>query len=108
MLSEWLGRKGGAKAKLDNEKPQGETVNYDELVETLVSGSLTTQSKPRPNGIISRPQATPACSGDADPRRTAPSKTKSARAIPTWDSLQAWRLNFKTSQSVVSADMTHI
>jgi glycerol transport system substrate-binding protein len=29
--SEWLG-KGGAKAKLDNEKPQGETVDYDELV----------------------------------------------------------------------------
>ncbi len=29
--SEWLGN-GGAKAKLDNEKPQGETVNYDELV----------------------------------------------------------------------------
>ena len=30
--SEWLG-KGGAKAKLDNEKPQGTTVNYDELVQ---------------------------------------------------------------------------
>ncbi|WP_306257957.1 ABC transporter substrate-binding protein [Pararhizobium sp. IMCC21322] len=29
--SEWLG-KGGAKAKLDNEKPDGITVNYDELV----------------------------------------------------------------------------
>ncbi len=29
--SEWIG-KGGAKAKLDNEKPQGMTVNYDELV----------------------------------------------------------------------------
>jgi len=29
--SEWLG-KGGAKAKLENEKPQGVTVNYDELV----------------------------------------------------------------------------
>ena len=29
--SEWLG-KGGAKAKLDNEKPKGMTVNYDELV----------------------------------------------------------------------------
>ena len=29
--SEWLG-KGGAKAKLENEKPQGETVNYDDLV----------------------------------------------------------------------------
>lgn len=29
--SEWLG-KGGAKAKLANEKPQGKTVNYDELV----------------------------------------------------------------------------
>ena len=29
--SEWLG-KGGAKAKLDNEKPQGETVKYDDLI----------------------------------------------------------------------------
>ena len=29
--SEWIG-KGGAKAKLENEKPQGETVNYDELI----------------------------------------------------------------------------
>lgn len=29
--AEWLG-KGGAKAKLENEKPQGVTVNYDELV----------------------------------------------------------------------------
>ena len=30
--SYWLGRPDGPKAKLDNEKPQGETVNYDELV----------------------------------------------------------------------------
>ena len=30
--SEWLG-KGGAKAKLDNEKPEGETINYDDLVQ---------------------------------------------------------------------------
>jgi len=29
--AEWLG-KGGAKAKLANEKPAGQTVNYDELV----------------------------------------------------------------------------
>lgn len=29
--SAWLG-KGGAKAKLANEKPQGETVNYDQLI----------------------------------------------------------------------------
>ncbi len=29
--SEWLG-KGGAKAKLENEKPQGETINYDDMV----------------------------------------------------------------------------
>ena len=29
--SEWLG-KGGAKAKLDNEKPQGETIAYEELI----------------------------------------------------------------------------
>jgi glycerol transport system substrate-binding protein len=30
--SAWLGKPDGPKAKLDNEKPQGETVNYDELV----------------------------------------------------------------------------
>ena len=30
--SEWLGKPGGPAAKLDNEKPQGETVDYDELV----------------------------------------------------------------------------
>jgi glycerol transport system substrate-binding protein len=29
--AEWIG-KGGAKAKLDNEKPKGETISYDELV----------------------------------------------------------------------------
>ena len=29
--SEWIG-KGGAKAKLANEKPQGETIAYDELI----------------------------------------------------------------------------
>jgi len=30
--SEWLGKPDGPAAKLDNEKPQGETVSYDELV----------------------------------------------------------------------------
>ena len=30
--SEWLGKEGGPHAKLDNEKPQGETIAYDELV----------------------------------------------------------------------------
>ncbi|HEY7689024.1 MAG TPA: ABC transporter substrate-binding protein [Dongiaceae bacterium] len=30
--SEWLGKENGPAAKLDNEKPQGETVSYDELV----------------------------------------------------------------------------
>ncbi|MBW8639534.1 ABC transporter substrate-binding protein [Hoeflea sp. WL0058] len=30
--SEWLGKPDGPKAKLENEKPQGETVSYDELV----------------------------------------------------------------------------
>ncbi len=30
--SEWLGKPDGPKAKLDNEKPQGETVNYDDLI----------------------------------------------------------------------------
>ena len=36
--SEWLGRDDGPKAKLDNEKPQGETVNYDELVKRWQQG----------------------------------------------------------------------
>lgn len=31
--ADWIG-KGGAKAKLANEKPQGETINYDELVKS--------------------------------------------------------------------------
>ena len=30
--SEWLGKQDGPKAKLENEKPQGETIDYDELV----------------------------------------------------------------------------
>jgi glycerol transport system substrate-binding protein len=30
--SEWLGRPDGPKAKLDNEKPQGETVAYEEII----------------------------------------------------------------------------
>ena len=34
--SEWLG-KGGAKSKLSNEKPQGETIDYDELVKRWAS-----------------------------------------------------------------------
>ncbi len=34
--SEWLG-KGGAKMLLENEKPQGETINYDELVSRWAS-----------------------------------------------------------------------
>ena len=29
---EWLGKENGPAAKLDNEKPQGETIAYDELV----------------------------------------------------------------------------
>ncbi len=36
--SAWLG-KGGAKAKLANEKPKGETVSYDELVKRWTKGS---------------------------------------------------------------------
>ncbi len=31
--SEWLGKEGGPKALLANEKPQGETVDYDELIQ---------------------------------------------------------------------------
>ncbi len=30
--SEWLGKPGGPKAKLANEKPKGQTVNYDDLI----------------------------------------------------------------------------
>jgi glycerol transport system substrate-binding protein len=31
--SEWLGKPDGPAAQLENEKPQGETISYDELVE---------------------------------------------------------------------------
>jgi len=30
--SEWLTKAGSPKAKLENEKPQGETIPYDELI----------------------------------------------------------------------------
>ena len=30
--SEWLGKEDGPAAKLENEKPQGETIAYDELI----------------------------------------------------------------------------
>jgi glycerol transport system substrate-binding protein len=30
--AEWLGKEGGPKAKLDNEKPMGETIAYDEII----------------------------------------------------------------------------
>jgi glycerol transport system substrate-binding protein len=30
--AEWLGKDNGPKAKLDNEKPKGETIAYDELI----------------------------------------------------------------------------
>ncbi len=36
--SEWLGKPDGPAAKLDNEKPQGETINYDELVKRWQAG----------------------------------------------------------------------
>jgi glycerol transport system substrate-binding protein len=36
--AEWLGRPDGPAAKLDNEKPQGETVDYDELIQRWQKG----------------------------------------------------------------------
>jgi glycerol transport system substrate-binding protein len=36
--SEWLGKENGPAAKLDNEKPQGETIDYDELVQRWQKG----------------------------------------------------------------------
>jgi glycerol transport system substrate-binding protein len=32
--NEWLSADGAPKAKLDNEKPQGQTVSYDELIKS--------------------------------------------------------------------------
>jgi glycerol transport system substrate-binding protein len=37
--AEWFAREDGPKAKLENEKPQGETVNYDELVKIWAEAS---------------------------------------------------------------------
>ena len=36
--NEWLNMEGSPKAKLENEKPQGETVDYDELVKRWQQG----------------------------------------------------------------------
>ena len=47
--AEWIGKPDGPKAKLENEKPQGETVNYDELVKRL--------GRSRARQLITRPAA---------------------------------------------------
>jgi glycerol transport system substrate-binding protein len=36
--SEWLGKDDGPAAKLDDEKPQGETVDYEELIQRWQKG----------------------------------------------------------------------
>ncbi len=38
--SEWLGKSGAPKAKLANEKPKGETVNYDDLIKAWREGRV--------------------------------------------------------------------
>ncbi len=37
--AEWLGKPDGPKAKLENEKPQGETISYDEMVKVWAEAS---------------------------------------------------------------------
>ncbi|MFQ5622620.1 MAG: ABC transporter substrate-binding protein [Paracoccaceae bacterium] len=37
--SEWLGRPDGPKAKLDNEKPQGETIAYEDIIKRWASAN---------------------------------------------------------------------
>jgi glycerol transport system substrate-binding protein len=37
---EWLKKPGSPKAKLENEKPQGETVNYDDLIQAWREGRV--------------------------------------------------------------------
>ncbi len=38
--NEWLSRPGAPKAKLENEKPQGETVDYDQLIQAWREGRV--------------------------------------------------------------------
>ncbi len=38
--SDWLGKPGAPKAKLANEKPKGETVNYDDLIKAWREGRV--------------------------------------------------------------------
>jgi glycerol transport system substrate-binding protein len=38
--SEWLNQPGSPKAKLENEKPQGETVDYDQLLQAWREGRV--------------------------------------------------------------------
>ena len=56
--AEWLGKPDGPKAKLENEKPQGETINYDELVKQWAEAS---------DGLISTRPAAGAWSPAAGP-----------------------------------------
>jgi glycerol transport system substrate-binding protein len=37
---EWLNKPGSPKAKLANEKPQGETVDYDKLIQAWKEGRV--------------------------------------------------------------------
>ena len=38
IAAEWLGKPDGPAAMLDNEKPQGETINYDDLIKRWQEG----------------------------------------------------------------------
>ena len=49
--TEWLGKPNGPKAKLENEKPQGETIDYDELVKRWAESQLSLV-RPTPPGRV--------------------------------------------------------
>ena len=53
--AEWLGKPDGPKAKLENEKPQGETVNYDELVKRWAEASAASCPPARPTSGAGSP-----------------------------------------------------
>ena len=36
----WLDQPGSPKPRLENEKPQGETISYDELIKTWQNGGV--------------------------------------------------------------------
>ena len=92
---EWLGKPDGPKAKLANEKPKGETIDYDEIVKRWDGKQPTASPDGLASGVLPNARAEPraaraVCVRDSrrDPRTerrrrsaSAPSRTSTRPAL---------------------------